>query len=273
MQTELLPGVRERVPQAEKAGPVEQEHPGVQSPDRGAISRDTLFNGRLVCRQHRHGYRFSVDAVLLAHFVRPAARVLDLCAGCGVIGLIMLFRTPEIEVTAVELQAALARLIRDNARENGYAKRLTVYQLDAVDLHKTLAPESFDLVVCNPPFRSASSGRISHGSEAALARHEITAGIVDFTRAAAFAVKNRGRVAMIYPANRFAVLVEALAKWQLIVKRVRPVYSYPQSDTAVLVLVEAVKNGGSGLHFLEPLFLHTCSDGPYTDEVITMYEG
>ena len=38
-----------------------------------ALSEDTLFSGRLICRQPEHGYRFSVDAVLTAHFARPAA--------------------------------------------------------------------------------------------------------------------------------------------------------------------------------------------------------
>ncbi|MCW5198647.1 SAM-dependent methyltransferase, partial [Desulfobulbus sp. F3] len=58
------------------------------------LTDDTLFNDRVICRQHRDGYRFSIDAVLLAHFCRPAARnmVLDIGCGCGVISLILCCR-------------------------------------------------------------------------------------------------------------------------------------------------------------------------------------
>ena len=72
------------------------------------LTDDTLFNGRLVCRQHRNGYRFSLDAVLLAHFCQPASRdkVLDLGCGCGVIGLVLCYRHPEVQVTGLELQPA-----------------------------------------------------------------------------------------------------------------------------------------------------------------------
>ena len=65
-----------------------------------APSEDTLFSGRLICRQPEHGYRFSVDAVLAAHFAGPAAtdRVLDLGCGCGVIGLILAHRCPDLAV-------------------------------------------------------------------------------------------------------------------------------------------------------------------------------
>ena len=35
------------------------------------LSRDSLFSGRLHCLQHQHGYRFSLDAVLLARFITP----------------------------------------------------------------------------------------------------------------------------------------------------------------------------------------------------------
>src|SRR5437667_307452 len=51
---------------------------------------DSILGGALRLYQPRRGYRFSVEAVLLARFAaaRPAARVLELGAGCGVVALI-----------------------------------------------------------------------------------------------------------------------------------------------------------------------------------------
>ena len=65
------------------------------------------------------GYRFSMDAVLLAHFVRPRPgwRILDLGCGCGVVGLIAAYRVPSCTVTLLERQPELARLAAANDRD------------------------------------------------------------------------------------------------------------------------------------------------------------
>jgi tRNA1Val (adenine37-N6)-methyltransferase len=53
--------------------------------------RDSILGGGLTVIQPRRGYRFSVEAILLARFVRPraGARILELGAGCGVVALII----------------------------------------------------------------------------------------------------------------------------------------------------------------------------------------
>ena len=78
------------------------------------MTRDSLFDGALVCCQHRAGYRFSLDAVLAAQFARPGskARVLDLGCGSGVIGLIVCYRWQHrlARVCGLEIQPQLAAL-------------------------------------------------------------------------------------------------------------------------------------------------------------------
>jgi tRNA1Val (adenine37-N6)-methyltransferase len=81
---------------------------------------DSILGGALRLYQPRRGYRFSVEAVLLARFAatRPARRVLDLGAGCGVVALIYAALTRPREVVAMEIQPALAALIARNAALN-----------------------------------------------------------------------------------------------------------------------------------------------------------
>ncbi len=220
-----------------------------------SLTDDTLFNGRLVCQQHRDGYRFSVDAVLVAHFCRPDPkdRVLDLGCGCGVIGLILCHRYPELHITGLELQPALAELTEQNVQANGFQDRFAVEQRDLRRIKQHLRAESYDLVLSNPPYHKVGSGRISREDECALARHELTADPNSVIAAAAFAVKNRGRVICIYPAERLATVTAAMMNKRLVPKRLQPVYSYPEDDRAGLVMIEAVKNGGEGLRLLPPL--------------------
>ena len=240
-----------------------------------AVTDDTLFNGRLVCRQHRNGYRFSLDAVLLAHFCRPASgdRVLDLGCGCGVIGLILTYRHPNLHITGLELQPALAKLAHSNVQENHLQEHFTVVRGALLTIISHLKAESYELVLSNPPYHKVGSGRISREDECALARHELTADPESVIAAAAYAVKNRGTVACIYPAERLAAVTAAFMKKRLVPKRIQPVYSYPEDDRARLIMIEAVKNGGEGVILLPPLYIYQYPDGPYSAEVADMYAG
>ncbi len=237
------------------------------------FTNDSLFDGNLQCRQHGKGYRFSVDAVLAAHFCQPKkqARILDLGCGSGIIGLILCYRHLQITVTGLELQPALARLARENAELNEFVSKLAVTQGDLRTIKDYFQPESFELVVSNPPYRPVGSGRLNREDECALARHELTADIHAVVRAAAYAVKNRGTVVCIYPAARLAELLNKMENHRLVPKRLQPVYSYPQAENATLVLVEAVKNGGQGVELLAPFYIYQFPDGPYTDEMARLY--
>ncbi|WPD21145.1 MAG: tRNA1(Val) (adenine(37)-N6)-methyltransferase [Candidatus Electrothrix scaldis] len=239
------------------------------------LTDDTLFNGRLICRQHRDGYRFSLDAVLLAHFCQPASRdrVLDLGTGCGVIGLVLSYRHPDIQLTGLELQPALAALAQSNVQINNLQDRFTVVPGDLRTVKQHFQAESFELVLSNPPYHKVGCGRLSEADERALARHELTADPESVIAAAAFAVKNRGTVACIYPAERLATVTAAMMKKRLIPKRIQPVYSYPEDNRARLVMIEAMKNGGEGVRLLPPLYIYQYPNGPYSAEVKKMYAG
>ena len=64
------------------------------------------------------------------------------------------------------------------------------------------APESFEVAVTNPPFRKSTSGRISAGEEKRIARHETEGDFRDFFRAAAYLLRRKGRLTIVYPAVR-----------------------------------------------------------------------
>ncbi len=169
-------------------------------------TKDSLFEGKLLCTQHKNGYRFSLDAVLLAHFISPrrGERLLDLGTGCGILPLVVLFRSggEGISCAGIEIQSGLAELARKNFVENGYDSAASVIKGDIRRIRELVAGESFQQVMCNPPFYPAQSGRISKNREAAMARHQGNGGLVDFLRAARFALVNRGRASFISPAEQ-----------------------------------------------------------------------
>lgn len=239
-------------------------------------SQDSLFDGRLICRQHIGGYRFSIDSVLLAHFpeIRRNEKILDLGTGCGIIGLIFCYRHADqkILVTGLELQPDLADLARRNIAENGYDKSFSLIEGDLNDFRSIIKAESFSLVTANPPFYAKGTGRVSHNAEAKTARHQDENGLACYVKSAAFGVKNRGRVIFIYPAELAAELLFCFKTYNISPKKMQCIYSYPGKSKASLVIIEGIKNGGSGMQVLGPLYLYQHRNGPYSDMVQAMYQ-
>ena len=246
--------------------------PDVETPP--AVTHDTLFAGELICCQPASGYRFSIDAVLAAQFVRPRSgqKVLDLGCGCGIIGLILAYRIADLEVRGLELQPELARVAEKNIQANGFAGRMQIIEGDARCIDQLVQAETFDVVLCNPPYGAPRRGRINLQTQAAAARHELYGSLADFIGAAAHSVRNRGRVVFIYPARRGATLLAELAKHRLTPKRLQPIYSYPGTDPARLLLIEAVKNGGDQFEVLAPFYIYQESNGAYTPTMASLYQ-
>jgi len=240
------------------------------------ISRDSLFDGELICLQHEEGYRFSLDAVLLAHFVavRQHDRILDLGTGSGIISMILLYRWRNRidEVCGIEIQQGLAELARKNFQANDLEKPGRIVQGDIKKIETLTKPEVYDKIVCNPPFYTQASGRTNRNPEAQLARHQILATLEDFLSAAAFAVKNGGTVFFVYPAELLCEFVSFAQKCRLAVKKIQLVYSYPHKTApARLVLIQCLKNGGRGTEILPPFYIYCQKNGEFSSEMQQFY--
>ncbi|HSW63548.1 MAG TPA: tRNA1(Val) (adenine(37)-N6)-methyltransferase [Dissulfurispiraceae bacterium] len=82
--------------------------------------------------QHKNGYRFSVDALLVDAFVTiPRVKcIADLCAGSGIIGLLLAKRYQSARITLVELQKSLVRLAEKNVALNSLNEQVSVVHAD-----------------------------------------------------------------------------------------------------------------------------------------------
>lgn len=237
-------------------------------------SLDALFGGTLSLYQSRSGYRFSLDALLLAYFVRLKAdeKVVDLGTGNGVIPLILAHRYPWADVTGVELQQRMVDRAQKNIRLNKLQNRLKILRGDVRAIERVAPANSFHAALLNPPFRKPTSGRISLDDEKRVARHEIEGGLGDFLRAAAYLLPGKGRVAIIYGATRMIDLLAELRRAGIEPKRLRMVHSFV--DTAAnLVLVEGVKDGRGGVEVLAPLIIYRSGGNVYSTEVARMMAG
>jgi len=117
-------------------------------------------------------YRFSHDSVFLARRafelfksqISTQTRVLDLCAGCGIVGMDFLFHcqselgyTPSI-CDFLELQEEYASHFEINKRNLHHISCLMqFFQTN----HIHFCDGSYDLILCNPPYFQPGDGKLS----------------------------------------------------------------------------------------------------------------
>lgn len=232
---------------------------------------DTFFNGRIRIKQSRSGYRFSVDAVLLAHYAKPRKNdyILDLGTGCGIIPLLLAYRHPDINIYGIEVQKELADIAILNVKENCMENRIAILCMDMKELKHDTVPGPIDLVISNPPFRKADSGRINPDRQRAVARHEIKATLNDVVETASRILTVSGKFVTIYSAERTADILTQMKSVNIEPKYLRMIHSGLDTE-AKLILLEGVKGARQGLKIGSPLIIYN-QDGSYTDEVKAMF--
>ncbi|HUT72480.1 MAG TPA: methyltransferase, partial [Desulfatiglandales bacterium] len=214
---------------------------------------DIFLNGRLKIVQSQRGYRFSVDALLLADFVLTGDEdmVADLGAGCGIISLFLAVKKKPRFIVGLELQDELVSQARRNVALNKLAEKVAIIQGDL--RHLPLSTGFADIVVCNPPYRTAQSGRINPDVGKAIARHEIEVSLDAVLAASKALLKRKGRLALIYPANRMAEIFTKMRRERLEPKRLQIIFPDSASE-AKLALIEGRLQARPGLKILPPIF-------------------
>ena len=79
------------------------------------------------------------------------ARVLDLCAGSGCVGLAIASQVPTCRVVLGDLSEGALRTCKQNVRRNGLNARVTCVSVNALEPPAS-ALWDFDIIACNPPY-------------------------------------------------------------------------------------------------------------------------
>jgi tRNA1Val (adenine37-N6)-methyltransferase len=231
--------------------------------DDDAITHDTLLRGRVKLLQPRHGFRSSLDPILLAAFIQPPfGRFLDLGCASGALAFLLLAKDPAATGVGVELQPRLAELAVRGRDANGFAQRFEVLKADARS-PGLLPAGAFDLVATNPPFRPLGTGVLPPLSEKAMANHEVALTLTEWLDTATRALAAGGRLAAIFPFDRQQELCDGLRARGFFVHRSRAVV--PEAgQPPKRILVEA--RAGAAEEISEPpLVVH--HNQRYTAEV------
>ena len=229
---------------------------------------DILCEGKVRILQKREGYRFSLDPILLANFLRLRRheRLLDIGTGCGIIPVYLAKHGHSNPIWGIEIQQELFELAIRNKELNG-CDNIQFVGGDIKSGAEALTRQ-FHVVVSNPPYVKEGAGRQSPKTSRRLARQESLLDLPALLSAASSLLFRKGRLYLIYPSRRLAEVIFLARSRHLEPKRIRFIYPR-EGEEANLFLIECLKDGGLDVKVEKPLLIY--EGGDYTEEVRGYY--
>ena len=237
------------------------------------VVNDLLGYKNLKIVQNNQMFSFSLDSVLLPNFVtinKNVKNILDI--GCGNAPIpIILSTLTSAKIKGVEIQKDVALLAKKSIELNNLNDQIEIINDDINEIAKTIPTESFDIITCNPPyFKVIKNSNLNQSDYKTIARHEVTLNIEVLCKISKKLLKNKGLLALVHRPERLLEILETLKRNNLEPKKIQFIYPKINSE-ANMLLIEAKKNGNSGLKVLEPIFVHE-NNGEYTKQVRKFFE-
>ena len=237
------------------------------------VINDLLEINNLKIYQNDDWFKFSLESVLLPNFVTINLRcknIIDLCTGNAPIPLILSTKT-KVNIVGVEIQKDVYELAKKSVEINNLENRIKLINDNLNNLNKYYDGDYFDIVTVNPPyFPNIPLSQKNLDIHKSIARHEIHTNLEEIVKVSLFLLKNGGYLDMVHQTNRFFDVVDVLKKYNFSIKKIQFIYPKENKESN-LFMIEAIKNGNSGVKFLKPLYVHN-EDGSYKDEINKMFK-
>ena len=220
--------------------------------------------------QPREGYRYSLDPFLLADNItaESAHRIADLGTGNGILPLLLSKLFPRGECWGLDIQREPLVCALKNCEK--LETRPRFIQSDLRQASSLLKANAFNLVVSNPPYRKAGSGRLNRVGAKAIARHEISLTLDELAHAASHLLTDGGEFCLIHLAERSEEVLDVVRAKRLAPKTVRFLHS-KSGENPFRVIVNCVKNGKDDVTLLPPFSVYS-NDSEYTDAMNRIYQ-
>ena len=170
-------------------------------------------------------FKFSIDAILLAHFGEAKSNkyYLELGTGTGVIPHVLYHRGAR-HVVGIDCNSYVIELAQKSVIHNDIAEAVSMVEVDYMTDAGKVYYGQFDGIYMNPPYFEPNSGLLSQEESVALAVHEQQHSMKDRLLQAQRYLKFGGTLWMIYTTPRLESLLHAIEQTQLRVKRMRFVH-------------------------------------------------
>ena len=212
--------------------------------------------------QKREGFRFGIDAVLLANFanVKKKHKVMDLCTGTGIVPFI---------IKGKKEPEKIVEMANRSIKINGFNDTMEFLHGDLKDKELLKSIGRFDVVTVNPPYKLEKSGIVNPNDKYAIARHEVMCNLDNVIEACRIVLKDNGRLYMVHRPERLADIFCIMRKYKIEPKRVQMVHPNTKKPANIL-LVEGQRDGGAYLKWEPPIYVYN-DDGSFSKEINEIY--
>lgn len=208
---------------------------------------DLLFNDMHII-QNKNYYAFTSDAVLLANFAKAkkSDNCLDLCSGSGIVGILFYAKNLCKSVKLIEIQPEFCQMATKSVVLNNLQDKIEVINCSVQNLPELLKGQTFDVITCNPPYKLASTHKISENEKIAMCKYELTLTLEQLICSVSKLLKFGGKFYFIHESSRLSEIISTLKKYNLEPKKLE--FCYPSTKSVSnVVLVEAVLGAKSGV--------------------------
>ena len=211
-------------------------------------------------------FPLSTDSMLLSDFVRlpKNARVLDLGAGCGTLGLLLCAKDAACHVTGIELSESAHTAALGNIAANSLHGRMISICGDIRALRQEVKAGSFDVCLSNPPYFTGGPASAQY----ATARRQDQCTTEELFAAAAYALRYGGDFYLVHKPEYLAQICACASKAGMEAKELCLVRHRPNTEHN-LILVKCRKGGKPGLKITELCLFHP--DGTPIDYYKKLY--
>lgn len=221
--------------------------------------------------QKKSGFRFGIDAVLLADFAKDivSEKTLDLCTGSAVIPILLSAKSKARQIFGLEIQQSVFDTAVRSVLLNNLENRIFLTLGDLKNAAEIYGKRKFDLITCNPPYMPIGSGIQNPASEKVIARHEVLCTLEDVIRVSSDLLKHKGHLVIVHKPSRLADIIYLMRKNDIEPKRIRFIHKTIGSEPS-LVLADGSFKGGTELRIMPPLYLYD-ENGDETAELKEVY--
>ncbi|MBO4589781.1 MAG: tRNA1(Val) (adenine(37)-N6)-methyltransferase [Bacteroidaceae bacterium] len=223
------------------------------------MSDDSFSFKQFTILQDLCAMKVGTDGVLLGAWapIEGCSRILDIGTGTGLLALMAAQRCPEARITGIDIDSRAAQQARSNADDSPWSSRIEILAADARDYSPA---ESFDAILCNPPFFTRSL-KNPDGARA-LARHDDSLSLDDLSRAASRLLTSEGILAVVLPSERKADMIAVAATNNLFLFHQTDVRPTERRNPARVLL--AFRKGSPSSRLSDELCI--TFEGAYTEE-------
>ncbi len=231
------------------------------------VTHDKIFSDDILIAQHKKGYRFNADSILLSWFIFNSykntknIKGLEIGSGTGVIPIVLSKRGKAFHIDCIEMQEDLYKLLKYNIENNHLSTYLNPLLCDFRVFSKN-SGSTYDIIFTNPPYFHAG-GKMSPDSKKACSRHEVLGSLKDFFELSYKLLASKGVFYFIYPVSRIQYALANAQANKLYLKEICFFQEY--SDTPPSLFAAKLTKGDPGASLKSDLVLLRNRDKSYTE--------